>query len=242
MRFLALAKRNFKEMIRDPLSIGFEIGIPPVFMVMFWSLGKNMGGDIFTATMLTPAVAVFGFVLLTMFSAIVLARDRQSALLSRLLTTPLRPSDFILAYSLPYILIAILQIAVCFAIGALLGLEAYGNIGLVFFILLVMAICCIGLGLILGSIFTENQVSGVGSAVIVFASLFSGAWMDLEMIGGLFQGIGNAFPFVHAVDAARDAISGSGFCEIATDFYWVLGYALVFFVLGILCFRWKTKG
>jgi ABC-2 type transport system permease protein len=105
-----------------------------------------------------------------------------------------------------------------------------------------MAICCIGLGLILGSIFTENQVSGVGSAIIVFASLFSGAWMDLEMIGGLFQSIGNAFPLVHAVNAARDAISGSGFCEIAADFYWVLGYALVFFVLGIFCFRWKTKG
>jgi len=240
MRFAALAKRNLKEMFRDPLSISFEVGIPAGFMVMFWALGKSIGEDIFTATMLAPAVAIFGFVFLTMFSAIVLARDRQSALLSRLLTAPLRSSDFILAYSLPYILIAILQIAVCFAIGAPLGLEVYGNIGLVLLVLLLMAICCIGLGLILGSVFTENQVSGVGSAVIVFASLFGGLWMDLEMIGGLFHDIGNALPFVHAVDAARDVMMGAGFGGITTDFYWVLGYTLVFFALGVFLFKWRT--
>lgn len=242
MSFTALAIRNFKETFRDPLSMGFEVGLPPVFMVMFWSLGRNIGEDIFTATMLLPAVAIFGFVFLTMFSAIVLAEDRRGALLSRLLTTPLRSSDFILAYILPYILIAILQIAVCFAVGALLGLEVHGNIGLVLLILLLMAICCIGLGLTLGSLFTESQVSGVGSAVIVLASLFGGFWMDLEVIGGVFQGIGYALPFVHAVDAARDVLMGAGLGDIATDLGWILAYTVVFFVLGILCFRWRTKG
>jgi len=242
MRFTALAIRNFKEMIRDPLSIGFEVGLPPVFMVMFWALGESVGGDIFTATMLAPAVTVFGFAFLTMFSAIMLARDRQSALLSRLLTTPLRSSDFIVAYSLPFILIAILQIVACFAMGALLGLEVYGNIGIVFLVLLLMAICCLGLGTILGSVFTENQVSGVGSAVIVFVSLFGGCWMDMETIGGVFQGIGYSLPFAHAVDAARDVLMGSGFGDITTDLCWVLGYTVVFFVLGVLCFRWRTRG
>lgn len=242
MKFTALAIRNFKETFRDPLSIGFEVGLPPIFMVMFWSIGENAGEDIFTAAMLVPAVAIFGFVFLTMFSAIVLAKDRQGALLSRLLTTPLGSSDFMLAYILPYILIAALQITVCFAVGALLGLEVYGNIGLVLLILLFMAICCIGLGLTLGSLFTESQVSGVGSAVIVLASLFGGFWMDLKAIGGIFQGIGYALPFAHAVDAARDVLMGSGLGDIAIDLSWVLGYTVVFFVIGILCFRWRTKG
>ncbi|HXK90299.1 MAG TPA: ABC transporter permease [Thermosynergistes sp.] len=241
MSFAALAIRNFKETFRDPLSMGFEVGLPPVFMVMFWSLGKNMGADIFTATMLLPAAVIFGFVCLTMFSAITLAGDRQSALLSRLLTTPLRSSDFILAYTLPYILIAILQIAVCFAVGALLGLEVYGNIGLVLLILLFMTICCIGLGMALGSLFTENQVSGIGSAIIVFTSLFGGLWMDLEAIGGVFQDIGYALPFAHAVDAARSVFMGAGLSDIATDLGWVLTYTVAFFILGILCFRWRTK-
>ena len=50
MRFAALAVRNSKETFRDPLSIGFEVGIPAGFMVMFWALGESAGGDIFTAT------------------------------------------------------------------------------------------------------------------------------------------------------------------------------------------------
>jgi len=241
MRFTALAVRNFKETFRDPLSIGFEVGIPPLFMVMFWLLGEKIGGDTFTATMLFPAVVVFGFVFLTMFSGAVLAGDRQSALLSRLLTTPLRSSDFILAYILPCILIAILQIAVCFVVGTLLGLKVYGNIGLVLLILLLMAICCIGLGMTLGSLFTENQVLGVGSAVIVLASFFGGLWMDLKAIGGIFQGIGYALPFACAVDAARDVLMGAGFSDITTNLGLVLAYTVGFFVLGIFCFRWRMK-
>ena len=79
--------------------------------------------------------------------------------------------------------------------------------------------------------------SGIGSwyGSNVFVSLIGGCWMGLKAIGGLFQSI--ALPFAHTVDAARAVMMGSGFRDIATDFYWVLGYAIIFFVLGIICFR-----
>jgi len=242
MRFIELAIRNIKEVYRDPLSISLGVAMPAVLIVLFASLGKKTAIDIFTANMLSPAITVFSFGFLTMFSAMLLAKDRQSALLARLLTTPLKSSDFILAYILPFIPIAILQITVCFATGALFGIMFNGSVGLAFFVLLLMAVACIGLGIIMGSLFTENQVSGVGSMVIVSISLFGGCWMDLEMVGGVFQGIGYALPFAHAIDATRDILMGSGFSDIATDFYWVLGYTVIFFVLGILCFGWRTKG
>ncbi len=239
MRFVELATRNFKEMWRDPISMGLEIGIPAGFLAIFWSLGRNMGDQSFlTITMLVPGMAVFSFAFLLMFSAILLARDREGALLSRLLTAPLKPHDFILSYSLPYIPMVILQIAVCFGIGALLGLEVLGNAGLAFLILLVMGICCVGLGMILGLLFAAHQASGVGSITITLVALLGGIWMDLKMIGGVFYDVGNALPFAHAVDAVRDIIvHGAGFNDIATDFYWVLGYAVVFFALGTFLFR-----
>jgi ABC-2 type transport system permease protein len=173
-----------------------------------------------------------------MFSAAVLAHDRESALLSRLLTAPLKPRDFILSYSLPYISIVVLQMALCFGIGALLGLEMHGNAGLAFLVLLVMGIGCVELGMILGLLFTANQVSGVGSAIITLVALLGGIWIDVKTIGGVFYAVGNALPFAHAIEAARDVmVYGAGFSGIATDFYWVLGYTLVFFVLGIFLFR-----
>jgi len=238
MRFMELAIRNLKEMCRDPLSMGLEIGIPAGFLVMFWALGKGIGESFFTPTMLVPGIAVFGFAFLVMFSAMVLARDKESAFLSRLLTAPLKPRDFILSYSLPYIPVVVLQMAVCFGVGALLGLEILGNVGLVLLVLFVMGICCVELGMIMGLLFTQNQVSGVGSVIITLVSLLGGIWIDLETIGGVFYSIGNALPFAHAVDAARDVmVHGAGFSDIATDFYWVLGYTLVFFALGVFLFR-----
>ena len=241
MRFAELAIRNFKEMWRDPISMGLEIGIPAGFLVIFWALGRSLGDESFlTPTMLVPGIAVFGFTFLLMFSAVVLARDRESALLSRLLTAPLKPRDFILSYSLPYIPLVILQILLCFGIGALLGLEALGNAGLAFLILLIMGICCVELGMILGLLFTVNQVSGVGSVIITLVALLGGIWIDLEAIGGVFYSVGNALPFAHAINGARAVmVYGTGFSGIATDFYWVLGYTVVFFALGTFLFRWR---
>ncbi len=66
--------------------------------------------------------------------------------------------------------------------------------------------------------------------------------MDLKAIGGVFETIGYSLPFAHAIDAARAVLNGSSASGIVTDFYWVLGYTLVFFVAGIFCFRWRTKG
>jgi ABC-2 type transport system permease protein len=238
MRFVELAIRNFKDMLRDPISMGLEIGIPAGFLVIFWALGRSLGDESFlTTTMLVPGIAVFGFAFLLMFSAMMLSRDRESALLSRLLTAPLKPRDFILSYSLPYIPMVVLQIAVCFGIGALLGLETPGNAGLAFLALLVVGICCVELGMILGLLFNVNQVSGVGSVIITLVALLGGIWIDIKAIGGVFYGIGNALPFAHAIDAARDAMIGAGFSSIATDFYWVLGYTLAFFALGTFLFR-----
>jgi len=133
----------------------------------------------------------------------------------------------------------ILQIALCFGIGALLGLEMPGNAGLAFLVLLVMGICCVELGMILGLLFNVNQVSGVGSVIITLVALLGGIWIDLEVIGGVFYSIGNALPFAHAIDGARDVIMGAGFSSIATDFYWILGYTLVFFALGTFLFKRK---
>lgn len=65
--------------------------------------------------------------------------------------------------------------------------------------------------------------------------------MDLKMVGGVFEAVGYALPFSHAIDAARAVLKGSGFGDIILDFYWVIGYTLVFFVMGVFCFRWKTK-
>ena len=235
MRFMELAKRNFKEMYLDLLSLGLVIIFPPALLLVLQAIGAV--DPFFTATNLAPGIVLFGFALLSLSSGMLLAKDRESALLSRLLTAPLKASDFISAYSLPYIPVAIFQTVVVFAVAAPLGLEISGNAGLVFLILFVMSIGYIGLGMILGTVFTYNTVSIAWIAVNLL-TIFGGAWFPLEFIGGAIRSTMNALPFAHAIDAARDVmVHGVGFSDIAIDFYWVLGYTLVFFVLGVFLFR-----
>jgi ABC-2 type transport system permease protein len=238
MRSLELAKRNFKEVWRDPVSLSITIALPALLLLVLQAFG---GEEIpyLTATLLTPGILLVGFVMLLFSSALILSRDRESALFSRLLTAPLRSSDFVSAYSLPYVPVAIIQGILIFGIAAFLGLESNGSFVLVFLVMLVMAVFYIGLGMILGSLLSPAPLSGAYTAVLLL-TIFGGAWFDLAEIGGVFQTVGNALPFAHALDAARAVmVEGAGFSEIAADFYWVFGYALVAFALAVFVFRRK---
>jgi ABC-2 type transport system permease protein len=91
--------------------------------------------------------------------------------------------------------------------------------------------------MILGSLFTYTQAPIVW-IVVMLLTVFGGAWMDLEEMGGAIQSTMNALPFAHALDASRDVmINGAGFSDIAIDLLWVFGYTLVFVTSGILLFR-----
>ena len=235
MRFMELAKRNFKETYIDLLSLGLVIIFPPALLLVLQAIGAV--DPFFTATNLAPGIVLFGFALLSLSSGMLLAKDRESALLSRLLTAPLKAVDFISAYSLPYVPVAILQAIIVFAVAAPLGLEISGNAGLIFLILFVMSIGYIGLGMILGTVFTYKTVS-IAWIAINLLTIFGGAWFPLDFVGGAIRSTMNFLPFAHAIDSARDVMAnGAGFSDIAIDLYWVLGYTIVFFALGVFLFR-----
>lgn len=241
MKFLVFAGRNFKELYRDPISISLGIIMPSVLLVLFISIGKKVPINIFTPISLAPGIIVFSFTFLTMFSAMLLTKDRQSAFLTRLLTTPLKPIDFIIAYSIPFLLVAFLQITVFYIIGILFGITLNCNMLLSLIVLVPISITCISIGFLIGSLCTENQVAGIGSVFIIIASLFGGGWMDLNMVGGVFKIVGYILPFSHAIDATRAILIGLPLRTITNNLYWVIGYTLCFFVLGVFSFKWKTR-
>ncbi|MCP3974509.1 MAG: ABC transporter permease [bacterium] len=237
MRSAELTKRNFKEVWRDPISLALTIGLPVLMLVVLQAL-KN-ADDFFSPSSLAPGVAVFGFVMLMFSAAMSLSRDRESSLFSRLLTTPLKPSEFATGYSLPYLPVAIIQAIVIFAIAAVFGLEISGSAVLVAFILLVCAVMFIALGMIIGSLFTQNQVPFVYMVILLLA-IFGGAWVDVESIGGVFKTVGDWFPFAHALSAARDVMStGAGFSDVSGDLSWLVGYTVIIVGFALIAFRRK---
>jgi ABC-2 type transport system permease protein len=239
MKSWELAKRNFKEVWRDPLSLGITIGLPVALLLILQAL---KGVDtFFEASSLVPGIVLFGFVMLMFSAAMSLSRDRETALFSRLLTAPIGSSGFVAAYSLPYLLVAILLGVGLFVIGLLLGLEILGSVFLVFLVLFAMAVFYVALGMMLGALMPIAPLSGA-YAIILLLTIFGGAWMNLEEIGGVFLDMGQVFPFAHALDATRAVmIEGAGFSDIASDFYWVVGYTVLIVLLSVFFFRRRMR-
>ena len=112
MRMMTFAKRCTKEILRDPINLGFGLGFPLVLLLLLSSLQANIPVSLFEINTLTPGITIFGLSFMTLFSATLIAKDRESALLQRLYTTPLTGLDFILGYMLPILPLAIAQAAV----------------------------------------------------------------------------------------------------------------------------------
>ena len=188
---------------------------------------------------IAPGVIVFGLLILIPTSARMMIRDKEKGFLSRLLTTPTRPLDFITGYSLSMVVIAIAQIIVFVAVAWLLGMDIVGNAGLAFLIFLLTGLCCIGIGMIISSVCkSENQAESFSWIIAMPLAMLSGCWFSIEFMPSWLRSVAYAFSFSHAIDASRGVLTrGSGFEAITTDFLFLIIWTIVFFAVGVFLFR-----
>ena len=238
---LTFAKRNVKEILRDPINLAFGLGFPLVLILLLTAIGANAPVPLFKLSNLTPGITVFGLSFITLFSATIIAKDRSSSFLRRLYTTPLRPADFILGYTLPLIPIAVAQSLCCYLAAVVLGMPAGINMLYSTLFTVPISLLYIGIGLLCGSILNDKQVGGICGALLTNLSAWlSGIWFDLDLVGGVFQKIANALPFVHAVQLQRAVLAGD-FAGIFPHLFFVLGYAIVTLTAAIFLFLRQMK-
>lgn len=236
MRMIAFIKRNTKEILRDPLTLFFGLGFPIVLILLLSAIQANIPVELFEIQHLVPGITVFGLSFMTLFSATIIAKDRSSSLLQRLYTTPLKPTDFILGYTLPIIPIAVAQCIICYLVAIILGLSTTVNILYAVLFIIPISVLYIALGLLCGSVFTDKQVGGICGALLTNLSAWlSGIWFDLDLVGGTFKKVAYALPFVHAVELERAVLRGD-FTELSPHIWWVAAYAAVLLLLAILFF------
>ena len=241
MKMLTFAKRNAKEILRDPINLAFMFGFPLVLIFLLSAIQANVPVELFVIESLAPGVTVFGLSFMTLFSATIIAKDRNSSFLQRLYTTPLTGADFIMGYTLPIIPIAVIQSVVCYISALILGLEFTVNILYAVLFIIPVSLLYIGLGLLCGSVFTDKQVGGICGALLTNLSAWlSGIWFDLELVGGAFKKIAFLLPFAHAVELERAVLNGN-FSDILPHFLWVAGYAGIVLLAAIFLFLRQMK-
>jgi len=188
---------------------------------------------------LVPGMTVFGFMVLITSVGGIMVRDRAKGFLSRLMTTPAKPSDFIFGYTLPFIPVIVISVAIYLGVGVMMGLSIIGNLGLAFLILFIIGICCLGIGMILGTLAkSEEQASAAPWIFIVPLAMISGGWWSVELMPSVIRSIAEALPFLHAMDASRAVLTlGVGLEAISYDFLFLVGWAVGIFVIGVILFR-----
>ena len=238
---LVFARRNVLELLRDPLTIGFGAAFPLLLLLLLTFISRHTPQEVFTVESLTPGIAVFGLSFFTLFSGMLVAKDRSTSFLMRLFASPLTAAGFIAGYTLPLLPLALLQSCLCYASAIALGLPFSLSVVRAVFAILPAAVLFIALGLFAGSLLNDKQVGGLCGALLTNVSVIcSGAWFPIDMVGKGFRTFCNILPFVHAVEFGRGALTGTH-DGMGLHLAVVGSYALVFCVLAVLAFRRAAK-
>lgn len=247
-RLLGFAKRNFLEIVREPLSLVFCLIFPIVLLLVFKLITMNISSESleqlyqFKLESLVPSIAVFGFSFLTLFSGMLIAKDRYSSFLNRLKVSPMKGSDFIIGYLLPLIPIAIVQVILTYIVGFILGLKFSFSLLLSIVFMIPIALIFICFGLLFGIYFSDKAIGGISSLLINFSAIFSGMFMPIETMGETILTIAKIFPFYNSLRVIRSVILGTYQNDLFLyPLLIVLGYLIILLVLTIILFKTNLK-
>ena len=237
MRMLNFAKRNFKELIRDPLSLVFEIVLPLFLLFIFQQF--NIPSESYKIDNFTPGIVIFGFSFISLFTATLIAKDRSSSLLIRLGTSPRKPSDYILGYILSLIPIVVIQDVLFFIVACLLGLTF--SVGILFAILvsIVISIFFIAIGILLGSLVSEKATGGIGSIVVQLVCFTSGMYFPKELIGEGFARVCEYLPFESCLNIVKGILLNNLDIISIRNVLVFLIYTILVLIISIIVFKKK---
>ncbi|MBP5342323.1 ABC transporter permease [bacterium] len=242
-RIYVLTKRNIKEILRDPLSLIFTLGLPLVMEVLFYLIFHNLTTQ-FEMKYLAPGIVVFAESFLALFVGMLLALDRSTSFLTRLYVSKAKSYEFILSYVLSIVPLVFIQSILFFLIGGIIDTSIF-KISMIFSILLsiVTSIFYTSIGLLLGSLCTEKSIGGVSSIIIAGQSVLSGMWFPLDGISDGMITFMNILPFRNATMLIQNTLNGINdtFNDFVLPLIIVLSYTLVSLIISILVFKKKMK-
>lgn len=237
MRTLNFAKRNFKEIARDPLSLIFAIILPLFLLFIFQQF--DIPNDSYKLENFTPGILVFGFSFITLFTAMLISKDRTTSLLIRLGISPMKPMDYILGYMFSIIPIVLIQNVLFFILAICLGLSFSINIIWAIFVSIIIAVLFIAIGIIIGSIASEKASSGISSIIVQLVCFTSGMYFPKETLGDVFGKICEYLPFESCLTILKGVMNNSSESIEVRNITVFLVYTIVILAISVVIFKKK---
>ncbi|MCE9646287.1 MAG: ABC transporter permease [Chloroflexi bacterium] len=170
------------------------------------------------------------------------AYERQQGTLRRILTTPTRKATYLLGTISGQVLMALVQMSILILFGIFVMGLGWGREPVALFVLLTSAALAAGaIGTTMGTfIKTEGQASGLSIMMGMVMALMGGCWYPIELFPSVVQSIVRILPTTWAMQGMLDLVlRGGGLTQILPETGVLLGFAALFFSIGVWRFRYE---
>ena len=170
------------------------------------------------------------------------AYERQKGTLRRILTTPTRKSTYLIGTITGQVLTALVQMGLLVGFGILVMHVNWGHAPLALaLMLLASALAAAALGTMLGTfVKTDSQANGISVMLGMTMALLGGCWYPLELFPQAVRTAVKVFPTTWSMQGLLDiSLRGAGVSAILPEAGVLLGFAVLFFTIGVWRFRYE---
>ncbi|WIM88850.1 ABC transporter permease [Candidatus Mycobacterium wuenschmannii] len=245
--FGATTFRILRQLGADPRSIAMIVFVPILVITLMYFMFENAphrpGGPTPFNNACLILLGLFPLFLMFIITSITMQRERASGTLERILTTPLRRLDLLMAYGTAFSIAAAVQASLACAVSFwLLGFDTAGSPLWVFVIAVVNAVLGVGLGLLCSAFArTEFQAVQFIPLVMVPQLLLAGIIAPRALMPTWLEWISNVLPASYALEALQQVGAHSELTGVAVrDIAVVLGFAVSALCLAAATLRRQT--
>lgn len=188
-------------------------------------------------TMIPALIATIMLISMGVIMSQAAVKERESGTLEQLFITPIRPIEYVIGKVTPYIGLAIAQALVVAAVGILwFRVPFNGSLAIVAAGLFLFLLVAVGTGLLI-SLVSRTRAQAQQSVLFTLlpAMILSGFIFPVSSMPQVFQVIAQFVPLTHIIVVLRNSfVKGSSFADLAPQFAWLAGFAVVIFGAAII--------
>ncbi len=188
--------------------------------------------------------AIMGMLLLlicAMMTSVSIVREKERGTMEVLLVSPVRPLMIIVAKVVPYLLLALLILAVILLMSAtVLDVPLQGSLGWIFVVSLIYILLALSLGLLISNIAQTQFVALLVSAMVLLLPtvMLSGMLFPVESMPTVLQWISAIIPPRYYIQAMRKLmIMGVGIQEVWHEVAVLIGMTALLLVVSLKKFK-----
>jgi ABC-2 type transport system permease protein len=169
------------------------------------------------------------------------AYERQKGTLRRLLTTPTRKTTYLLGTILGQVLTALLQLTILILFSSLVMKVHWGYLPALALVLVAFTLCASALGTMVGTMVkSEGQANGLSIMIGMVMAMMGGCWYPIELFPQAVRTAAKVLPTTWAMQGTLDvALRGQPISGITLEVLVLLGFALIFYIIGVLRFKYE---